>query len=298
MTGGTLSAPRVASGDRRRAYAALITSGVLWGASLPLGKVALAEIGPTWLIVCRFALAVVAFAPFLRWRALRLTPRVVAQIVAGGVLAGSVVFVVEFEGLSRTSAASAALLVALTSPLLAVMAAFVDGERPDRRAWGAIALSILGIALLAGSPGPDRDGFGDFLCGLAMVGTAVWVLLTRRISWAVGPVEAAALQFAVGLVVLVPLAFVREGPMPMLSASGWSAVVFLGLVCTAVTFGLWNWGIMRVEAARAGVIANLEPAVGAALAVTFLGERLTPLSVLGGLVLLAAAVLATRPDRP
>ena len=290
------SAPAVGPAERRRAFAALVTAGVPWGASLPLGKVALREIGPTWLIVWRFALAVAAFAVVVRWRSLRLTPALAAQVVAGGVLAGVVVFLVQFEGLARTTATSAALLVAVGPPLIAVLAALVDGERGGRSTWTAVGLSVLGVALLAGAPGPGRSLVGDALCLTAMVGTAVWVLLTRRIAWALGPVEAAALQFLVGLAVLVPAAFWREGPPPALSPVGWSALLFLGLGCTAVTFWLWNWGIMRVEAARAGVIANLEPAIGALLGVAVLGEQITPLSVIGGITLLLAAFLATRPE--
>lgn len=287
-----------ASGERRRALAALVVAATLWGASLPAGKLALREIGPTWLIVDRFALACVAFAPVVRWRRIRLTRPVAAQIVGGGVLAALVVFVLQFEGLARTTASSAALIVSVAAPLLAVGAAVVDRERPGRQTWAAVGLSVAGIALLAGKPGPGRDLLGDAMCLTAMVGTAVWVLLTRRIAWAVGPVEAAVLQFLVGLVVLLPLAALREGPHPALSAAGWGAVGFLGLVCTAVTFGLWNWGVMRVEAARAGVIANLEPLIGVSLGVALLGEHVTPLSAAGGATLLVSAYLATRPDAP
>ena len=290
----TTASAWAASGERGRALALLVVAAVLWGASLPAGKVALREIGPTWLIADRFALASVAFLPVVAWRSLRLTRTVAAQVVAGGVLAALVVFLLQFEGLSRTTASSAALIVATAAPLLAVFAAVVDREMPSRLAWVAVALSVVGVALMAGRPGPGRTLLGDAMCLGAMTGTAAWVLLMRRIAWAIGPVEAAALQFLVGLALLVPLGLWREGPHPALSASGWGAVLFLGVVCTGLTFALWNWGVMRVEAARAGVIANLEPLVGTALGVAVLGEHVTPLTLVGGATLVAAAVLASR----
>ena len=283
--------------ERGRAFGALVLAGTLWGASFPLGKVALAGIGPTWLIVLRFALASAVMLPAIRWRRLVLTQRDLALVAIGAVLAGPIVFVLQFEGLARTTASSAALLVALAPPLMAVGAALVDGERAGRTAWAAIALSTLGVALLVGSPGAGRTLAGDLMCAASIAGAVVWTLLSRRLTRRLGSLPATALQFAVALGLLVPMAVVREGALPPLSGSVWTAVIALGLGCTAVTFWLWNWGVARVEAARAGVIANIEPVVGTALGVAFLGDVLGPWTLAGGAALLASAVLATRPDR-
>lgn len=283
--------------ERRWAFAALATAGVLWGASFPLGKVALDGVGPTWLIVLRFAIAAAVMLPAVRWRRLAVTRRDWALIAAGAVLAGPIVFVLQFEGLARTTASSAALLVAVAPPLLAVGAALVDGERAGRMAWTAIAVSTAGVAMLVGAPGPGRSLSGDLMCAASMAGAVVWTLLSRRLTRRLGALPATALQFTVALVVLVPMAWLREGPLAPMPGAPLAAVVALGLGCTAVTFWLWNWGVARVEAARAGVIANIEPVVGTALGVAFLGDVLGPWTLAGGALLVASAVLATRPDR-
>ena len=283
--------------ERRRAFAALAVAGVLWGASFPLGKVALEGVGPTWLIVLRFAIAAAVMLPAVRWRRLSIARRDWALIAVGAVLAGPVVFVLQFEGLARTTASSAALLVAVAPPLLAVGAALVDGERAGRMAWTAIAVSTAGVVMLVGAPGPGRSLAGDLMCAVAMAGAVVWTLLARRLTRRLGALPATALQFAVALAILVPMAWLREGALAPVSGAPLAAVVALGLGCTAVTFWLWNWGVARVEAARAGVIANVEPVVGTALGVAFLGDVLGPWTLAGGALLVASAVLATRPDR-
>ncbi len=86
-------------------------------------------------------------------------------------------------------------------------------------------------------------------------------------------------------------------PNLSLSTGGLAAILALGIGCTAVTFGLWNWGLLHVEAARGGVFGNLEPLVGAGLGVAFLGDVLGPFSLAGGVLLLVAAFLVTRPAR-
>jgi len=264
--------------DRRRAAIALLAAGTLWGGTFVAGKAALTQVGPTWLIVWRLGLASAVLLPLVPWRRLAadwragaLGPADAGRVLAGALLAGYVMFVLQFEGLARTTAASASLLVAVGPPLLAVGAAVVDGERAGRAAWAAVALSAVGVVLLVGAPGPGRTLLGDALCVASMAGAAAWTLVARRVAFRVGAVPATALQFALGGLLLVPFALWREGPPPALSGVPLAAVVFMGVACTAGTFVLWTWGVMRVEAARAGVIGNVEPVVGSALGVVLLG---------------------------
>jgi drug/metabolite transporter (DMT)-like permease len=216
--------------------------------------------------------------------------------VLGALLAGYAMFVLGFEGLARTTAASASLLVAVGPPALAVGAAVADGERAGRAAWAAVALSAVGVVLLVGDPGPGRTFLGDALCVASMVGAAAWTLVSRRVAYRVGALTATALQFALGGLLVLPFALWREGPPPALSGWPLASVLFVGVVCTAGTFVLWTWGVMRVEAARAGVIGNVEPVVGSALGVAVLGETLGALALAGGAVLVAAAYVATKSD--
>jgi len=61
-------------------------------------------------------------------------------------------------------------------------------------------------------------------------------------------------------------------------------------MATTVTTYLWNWGLERVPASQAGVFLNLEPVVGAILGVVLLGDLLGSYSILGGLLVIGAAV--------
>ena len=293
------SAAPVAVSDartRRLAYAALATAAVLWGASFPLGKLALAEVAPPYLILYRFVLASVVMLPFVRWRRLAWSRPTVWLIVACALVAGPLMFLMQFEGLARTTASSAALLVAAAPPLLALAAAAFDGERPTRGTWFAIALATVGTLLLVGRAGPGRTLLGDALVFASIVAAVGWTLLARRLSRRIGALAATALQFALGVVILLPIAWAMDGPPALEHSAGtWAAVVTLGIACTAITFGLWNWGLLHVEAARGGVIGNLEPLIGAALGVVFLDEVIGPYSLAGGVLLVAAAVLVTRP---
>ena len=64
----------------------------------------------------------------------------------------------------------------------------------------------------------------------------------------------------------------------------------LGLLATTLTTFLWNWGLARVPASQAGVFINLEPVVGTILGVLVLNDVLGSYSILGGLLVIGAAI--------
>ena len=75
---------------------------------------------------------------------------------------------------------------------------------------------------------------------------------------------------------LSPITHHPAQPLPFahITSTAWIALAISGLLCTATTTLLWNWGIHHVPASRAGVFLNIEPALGSYLGVRLLGEHL------------------------
>jgi drug/metabolite transporter (DMT)-like permease len=107
-------------------------------------------------------------------------------------------------------------------------------------------------------------------------------------------VPATAWILTFGTLALAPAALLWEG-MPRLDLTllGWASVLVLGLGCSAATYVLWNWGVTRVPASRAGVFLNLEPLVGALLGILVLGEAWGPGTVVGGVLIIGAALVVS-----
>lgn len=285
------------SSKTKRAYVALASAGTLWGLSFPLGKIALEDVGPGYLVLYRFVLATAILVPFVPRKRPNVSHRDLGLLVLGGFLMGPMMFLLQFAGLNYTTASSAALLVGTIPPMMAIAAFFVDDERPDKWTWMAIGVSAIGVGLLVGGPGIGRTLLGDGLVFISLVASVVWTLLTRRVARRVGVLSATTILFAVGTLFLLPFALLMEGQPPLaFSVSTWGAVIALGLICTALTFWLWNWGLQHAGAAQAGVFTNLEPLVGALLGVLWLGEQLGPLALAGGSLVVGAAFLVSRTD--
>ena len=277
------------------ATSALASAGVLWGVSFLFGKWALEEIGPAHVTLLRFSLASATLLPYALLKGVWPRRRDLPLFLLVGFLTVPATFLVQFWGLSLTGATVAALIVGCSPPMVALFAQLFLGERLGKIGWTAVGASTIGVALAVARPGASNDWLGDALVLLSLLAVVGWVLLGKHLSDGYPAVSATAWILTFGTLELVPVALLWEGvPRLDLTLLGWTSVLVLGLGCSAATYALWNWGVARVPASRAGVFLNLEPLAGALLGVLVLGEAWGPGTVVGGALIIGAAVVVSR----
>jgi drug/metabolite transporter (DMT)-like permease len=277
------------------AMPALALAGALWGVSFLFGKWALEELGPAHVTLLRFSLASAALLPYALLKGVWPWWRDLPLFLLVGFLTVPATFLVQFWGLSLTGATVAALIVGCGPPIVALFASLFLGERLGKTGWSAVGASTLGVALAVAGPGVSNDWRGDALVLLSLLAVVGWVLLGKRLGDGYPAVPATAWILTFGTLTLAPVALLWEGvPRLDLTLLGWASVLVLGLGCSAATYALWNWGVARVPASRAGVFLNLEPLVGALLGVVVLGEEWGPGTVVGGALIIGAALVVSR----
>lgn len=286
MTDAPLSA-------RRWATAALVGATALWGASFLFGKVALRELSVGHTVLWRFVLAAVVFLPFVRRVPRPASAREVGHFAVAALLGIVGVSILQVEGLARTTATKAALMIGTLPPMAAVAAVVVLRERLSVQVGVSLALSCVGLALVIGVPGGGGSAVGDLLVVTSVAVSVVFILMLRTLTVRYGALATSVwlvLFGAVWLLVLVPL---RDGmpPLPARPAT-WAALLGLAVLCTGVSQPLWNAGLRTLGAARASLFVNLEPTFGAILGVVVLGEPVGTGLLVGAPLVLAAAVLA------
>ena len=305
-------------------YGACLVAGCLWGTGFYFGRLALNEMSVEHMVLYRFLFASLGMLPvaLLHRRRVRLTGSEVRLLLICAFLGVPVQFLIQFHGLALTTVSHASLMVGAMPVLLAAAAPLFAGaraaeERLDRVAWLALFGSTLGAALitLGGSRGSVTRGeatlTGDLLIVASLFTALAWILLSKKLMETHSPTVVTAytifsgtLMLAVWVLgpwVLSPLTHAKVAPLPIahVSLTAWIALAISGVLCTATTTLLWNWGINHVPASRAGVFLNIEPALGSFLGVKLLGEHLGPFAWAGGgLILLAAVTLTTRGQRP
>jgi O-acetylserine/cysteine efflux transporter len=278
--------------DRRRAAAALIAAGLLWGTTVPLSKLALGWLPPGWLTFVRFGLAAAILLPATRDRVRAVfTPAVLASGAIG--YGGAVV--VQNAGIGRTSVSHAALLIGAAPVLIAVIAALWQRTVARPVAWAGFGLSLAGVGVITGGGGGGATVGGDGLVLLSLVLSATFTVAQVRLLRDRDPVAVTAVQFLGAALAMLPVAATEPMPAPPTSPGVVLAVAGLAVGGTLLPFTLFAYGQSRVSAEVAGAFVNLEPLVGAVAGVVLFGNPAGPVQVAGGAAILVGIGLSSLP---
>ena len=275
---------------------------MFWGCGFFFGKIALAEMNVGAMVFYRFAFSMLGLLPLLATHRPGLSRREWRLLLIAAFLGVPLQFLLQFRGLSLTTVSHASLMVGTLPVLLAVGATIFAHERLHAFGWAALAASTAGAALIAlgghrevSSNGPSLHG--DLLVVISLVIALFWILLNKKLMERHSPIVITAYGLAAGtlmLALIVPFAYGLP-PIHGVSLKAWAALAASGLLCTATTTLLWNWGLTQVPASQAGVLLNMEPLIGSLLGVFVLHEQLGGWAYLGGaLILLAALTLTSR----
>ena len=280
--------------------AALVLASLLWGTADVAGKLALVAIPPATLAALRFGVALVLLWPLARWRGGARAPlRITLPL---GVLGVALTFLLQNLGLARTTATNASLLQGAAPAVTLLLAALVLGEGLGRRRVAAVAAAMAGVVVVSmGGGGAMRPpGMGDVLV-LASTGCfAAFVVLGRRAFPVYGTLPVLTGMAAWGTAALLPAAAVESwltrpaaiGPEQL------ALVLYLGVGCSALTYGLWGYALRHIEAGRAATFDTLIPVVGIMAAVLVLREAPLVWHLVGGALVVAGVWLAVSEPRP
>jgi drug/metabolite transporter (DMT)-like permease len=202
--------------------------------------------------------------------------------------------------LDTATAAVVALLLGATPIFAGLLVIALRLDRVGRRFWLGAAVSFLGVGLVGiGGQAALHGGFTGILLGIATAATwagysVAIAPLMRRYS----PTRISALVLSAGWVA-ISITGARQTAHQDFSLGWqvWALLAFSTFGPLVLTNVLWFRALHRIGAARATLAANLNPFVAAIIALLVLSEPMTPLQVLGGVLIAAGIVVARRPAR-
>jgi drug/metabolite transporter, DME family len=229
---------------------------------------------------------------------LRDIPRRDRWFMAGAAVANTFLNLSVFVAFTRISIALALLVFYLYPAMVAVVSVIWFGERLDRLRWAALAVSLGGLMLvLAGEPAGvgALDALGIGLAFVGAVAQVFYVLAARHGFGHIPGAQAAALMMGGAMTLYVAIAFLSGSlatlASPLASVDALWPVVVAGVIGAGVPTVAYITGIRMLGPSRAAILATLEPVVGVLLAAVLLAEQPTPIQVVGGALILVAAVL-------
>lgn len=278
-----------------RASVYLILATLFWSGNLVVGQVAMASMTPLDVTLWRWTLAAVpllVLAGFVErpdWSAvLRRWPVLLLLSVLG--MTGYTLLL--YTALEHTSALNASLIGAANPALILVLAVVLLGDRPRPLSWFGVGLGLVGVLLVLTGGDPRRLlGFGvntgELLMLAAITTWAFYTIIAGRLNLPV--ITATAIQVAMAVVLLTPIALASGVRFPATAAEGWS-VAFIAVFPSLGAYLLWNLALKTTTAANAGNYLNLI-VVFTAVTTLLLGTSITVPQILGGILVISGVLL-------
>lgn len=262
-------------------------------------------VDPTTLSAARALVSALVLCVYLfatKRDALVITRRDVPFLALFGVVGLAGVHFTYFQAIAHADVATAILLEYLAPVLTLVYAVVVRSERLTWALPAGVVLSISGCALVVGAFGPG---------GLAVSGTGIAWGLASAVFFAAYSIlgRYAAGRYSPWTLLFYGLVFAscfwvvyQGGPARVATllgtAGGLLSVGYISVVGTVVPFAAFLTALHHIDATRAVVTSTLEPVVAGVLAYGLLGERMSVLQLLGGVLVVAAIIVVQRGTAP
>jgi drug/metabolite transporter (DMT)-like permease len=292
---------------------------VIWSANYTVGKIGLRELAPLALASFRIVVAGLTMVPVLILSGCRRaddsradqtrfshcasppkqtlpSPRdmwTFAYLGFFGIVMNQGGFTV---GLNYTSVSHSSLIIG-AAPILILLLAWTLGlERLTGRKLFGLGLAFAGAALLGSEGGWNvhSAGFrGDLVTLIAAVGLATYTVLGKRVAATYDPVRLNIYSNLSAAVFVLPVAAWQVRRLTITHAwtsigwQGWGAVVYMGVLSSALCYMLYFWALRFMTASRLGAVSYLQPVGATLLGMILLGEKLTRPLVIGGALVLA-----------
>jgi drug/metabolite transporter (DMT)-like permease len=270
---------------------------IFWGISFVATKSALREVSPVTLIFLRFAIGSVLLMAIVR----RLPPReALPQLALMGFIGIFVHQMLQSHALTMTTATHCGWLIGLTPIWSALLSAIVFRERFGL--WKVVGLAGgFAGALLVITRGEFDAGVlslpstaGDLLIVISTINWAVYSVAGHATIKRLGPRVATSGAMLLGVLMLAPFFVARAGwrEIPRLTAGGWTAVLFLGVGCSALGYLFWYGALEHIEVSRVASLLYLEPLITFATAIALLHETISGTAIIGGLMVMGSVAIA------
>ena len=276
----------------------IIVSGISFGAAAIFARFAYkAGTTPITLLFLRFGISSICMLFIILVRGTSL-PR--GKILLGLVLMGALGYVGQsfcyFTGLTLASAGLVALLLYLYPAIVTVISVIFLKEPVSKLKITALVLALAGTVLTIGPAGGGQPLGIILSLGAAFI-YSIYILVGSKIVKQGTAIQSSTVIIISAAVVYGGLISI-QGPAFPVTLPGWISVIALALISTVLAVVTFLAGLERVGPTNAATLSTIEPVVTVVLASLILGETITPLRILGGMMILLAVIFLARGELP
>ena len=272
---------------------------MIFGATLPMTRLAVADLSPWFVTFGRAALAgmVAAVVLLVMRRQLPSRPDLARLGLAALLLVGGFPGFTAFA-MQLVPAAHGGVVLGILPLATAAVGAVLMRDRPPLLFWvSAVAGAVLVVAFSL-RDGGGRLEWGDALLAAAVAAAAVGYVVSAQLAARMPGWEVISWIVVVSLPVTVPLTLLSAPADPAaIAGRSWLAFLYLGLMSQYLGFFFWNAGLALGGVARVSQVQLLQTFVTLGVAALVNGERVDAVTVLAALAVVAVVALGRRSVR-
>lgn len=194
-----------------------------------------------------------------------------------------------FEAYKYTTVSVATLSYYFAPVIVTLACPILFKEKIGAKQWICFVMSTIGIVLITGigdlSQGSSH--IKGILFGLGAASLYATVVLINKFIKNVDGIHRTFLQFLSAIAVLVPYVLLTDGVnLGTLNTKGWIFLLIIGLVHTGVTYCLYFSSLKELPGQKAAILSYIDPLVAVLISVVVLKETMTPMQIIGGLLIL------------
>jgi drug/metabolite transporter (DMT)-like permease len=278
--------------------AAMISLQTVAAVCYPIAKYGLTIIEPFTFAFYRFIISSVCLLAITFSRPLK--PKVTRadwwRIIALGIIIIPFNQTLFLVGQSMTGAGHGAFLFSTTPVWIFVLALVHLKEKATWRRTVGILVATAGVMVIMWS-GLQEVGheylFGDLIIVVSVVAWGYYTVLGKPLVQKYGAIRTTAYALAIGSAVYLPfgLHFALKYDYSQTTFAAWGSVLYMALGLSVLVYVTWYWLLKYLDASRIAVYHNIQPIIASVIAYFFLGETISTIFLVGGLVVLAGVVI-------
>lgn len=264
---------------------------IFWGISTSSNKIAIREVPPSTLALFRFFIAsIVLFVINKKINpSMKMDKEDLPRMMLCGLIGVTIYFNFENYGVSLINASNAIILLASIPLFTIVLERIVFKKTIGMKKSFGIILSIIGVIFVIGNSlsinGNPKEIIGTLLMIGAALSWAIYSIISKKIEGKYPTIFLSYYQNIYGALFLIPFSLVEYRRWQPISMYTWGHILYLALICSALCYFLYIFALKNLGPTSTNIYINLMPFVGIIAAYIMLGERLYPLQILGGIVI-------------
>lgn len=199
-----------------------------------------------------------------------------------------------FEAYKYTTVSIATLSYYFAPVIVTIVSPLLFKEKLGIKGLICFIFSTIGIVLITGlgDQNNDNNHLLGILFGLLAAIFYATVMILNKFTKTVGGIQRTFLQFIFATIILIPYVIFTTGfTIESLGKTGWINLLIVGIIHTGITYCMYFSSLKELPGQNAAILSYVDPLVAIIISVFALKESITPIQIIGGLLILIFAIL-------